>query len=278
MGDNGPFDEPSFCYAQGCQMAANSLYRQAIQQLERVAALVPNHLQARLLLANFYTRKGLPEEGLKILSHIQERPDLFPIGRAHENEMLFVESSARLANNDVAGAEAAINRTLSKYPNDQELLGTAVEVLMSNGRFTNALPLIEREMQLNPTNSSLLLTNGFANIQAGRYEEAIPPLTRLLSVDTNSASEVHNTALLNRAIAFLKSGKLEEARRDYEELQKTFPTAYRIYFGLGEIAYQRRETNVALRNYQLYLTNAAPNQDEINLVLARIKELKPGYP
>src|SRR5207302_10701645 len=111
----------------------------------------------------------------------------------------------------------------------------------------------------------ILLNKGFANLQAGHYDEAIPALTYLLTVETN-LSDVHNTALLNRAIAYLKSGKLDEAQQDYETLQKSFPTAFRIYYGLGEIAYLRRETNTAIRNYQLYLTNAPTNPEEINTV------------
>jgi len=91
-------------------------------------------------------------------------------------------------------------------------------------------------------------------------------------------TDVHNTALLNRAIAYLKSGKLDEAQQDYETLQKSFPTAYRIYYGLGEIAYRRKDTNAAIRNYQLYLTNSPPNPRKSISVRDRLKELRPGYP
>jgi hypothetical protein len=86
------------------------------------------------------------------------------------------------------------------------------------------------------------------------------------------------SALLNRAIAFLRGDKLEAAQRDYEVLQKAFPTAFQINFGLAEIAWRRKDTNAAIQNYQLYQANAPTNTTEAKLVSARLKELKPGSP
>jgi tetratricopeptide (TPR) repeat protein len=220
----------------------------------------------------------LPAEALKIVEWIHAQPDVFPITRTNQSEVMFVETSAKLANKDLVGAQETVNEALQKYPEDQQLISTAVRVYMDNRTFTNAIPLIERQLQASPTNTGWLLTNGVANLEAERYDAAIQPFTLLLSMETNAFSELHNTALLNRAIAYLKGGKLEESRQDYEALQKMFPTSARVYYGLGEIAYQLRETNAAIRNYQLYLTNGPTNPDEINKVSARLKELRPGYP
>jgi tetratricopeptide (TPR) repeat protein len=92
-----------------------------------------------------------------------------------------------------------------------------------------------------------------------------------LAVQTNNYS-----ALLNRAICYLRASQLEPAQRDYEILQKIFPTAFQIYYGLAEIAWQRKDTNSAIRNYQLYLANAKTNTAEAKLVSERLKELTSG--
>jgi tetratricopeptide (TPR) repeat protein len=230
-----------------------------------------------LFLGNIFLTKQRPDETLRIVEEIHSRPDLFPVGRTNLGEMTYLEASALLAKKDLPEAEKLINQALDKYPKDDEMLATAVHVYMNDARYTNAMPLIERQLSLHPTNANLLLNKGFANLQAERYDEAILALTHLLTVETNM-TDAHNTALLNRAIAYLKSGKLDEAQQDYETLQKSFPTAFRIYYGLGEIAYQRRDTNAAIRNYQLYLTNSPANPEEIDSVRGRLKELRPGYP
>ena len=116
-----------------------------------------------------------------------------------------------------------------------------------------------------------LVNKGYACIQIGAFEQAIPPLTQVLAVDTNNYS-----ALLNRAIACLRANKLEAAQRDYDLLQKAFPTAHQIYYGLAEIAWRKKDTNAAVRNYQLYLANAQTNTAESKVVSERLKQLKPG--
>jgi hypothetical protein len=68
---------------------------------------------------------------------------------------------------------------------------------------------------------------------------------------------------------------LAEAQADYEALQKEFPMERAIYRALGDVAYLKKDTNAAIRNYQLFkagMTNAA----DLKAVNDRLKELKPG--
>ncbi|HVV01251.1 MAG TPA: tetratricopeptide repeat protein, partial [Verrucomicrobiae bacterium] len=90
--------------------------------------------------------------------------------------------------------------------------------------------------------------------------------------------ELHNTALLDRAIAYLRGGEFDLSRKDYEALDKTIPSSYRIKYGLAEIAYRTRDTNAAIRNYQLYLGIAPTNTTEAAQVRDRLKELTGGKP
>jgi tetratricopeptide (TPR) repeat protein len=83
------------------------------------------------------------------------------------------------------------------------------------------------------------------------------------------------TAMLNRAIAYLRSDQLDAAQRDYETLQKAVPRAYQVYYGLGEIAYRRKDTNGVVRNYELYLSNAPPNLEEAKVIRERLGKLTP---
>jgi hypothetical protein len=86
--------------------------------------------------------------------------------------------------------------------------------------------------------------------------QAIPPLTQALAIDTNNYS-----ALLNRAIAIPARRQAQEAaQRDYEGPATGLPnrspdltSAWLKSPGGG------KDTNAAVRDYQLYLANA-PNQ------------------
>jgi tetratricopeptide (TPR) repeat protein len=295
LGENGPFDEPNFCYEQGRVLVGNNLYRQAAGQFDRVITLAPENLVARIWLSQLYVISGMPSQALKLVSEIHASPELREVARTNRTELLSVEASAHLAQNDLQGAEAVVVASLRKYPGDQDLLAAATQVYMKYGSYfdnllaakagsdtntctymrygcySNALTAVEQQLAIAPTNMTALINKGYVCMQVGAFEQAIPPLNKVLAMDTNNYS-----ALLNRAIAFLRSDKLDAAQRDYGVLQKAFPTAFQIYYGLGEIAWLKKDTNAAIRNYQIYQANAPTNTAEAKLVSARLEELKSG--
>ncbi len=274
MTDNGPFDEPRFCFEEGRLYAQTTLYRQAANQFERVRILEPESLPARLSLAQLYVVARIPDQALKTLDEIHSHP----IPRTNQTELLSIEISARLASRDFTGATNATQSALDKYPADENLVATAAQAFMNYGYFTNALELIDKQLKLSPDNLNALLNKGYIGLRLAAYETAIPPLTRVLTLDTNSNSELHRTALLNRAIAQLRLSHWDDAKADYETLQKATPSDTRIFYGLGEIAYKTGDTNSALRNYDLYLASAAKGTEEAKRVTARVKELKGSSP
>jgi tetratricopeptide (TPR) repeat protein len=274
MGDNGPFDEPRFCYDEARAYLATSLYRQAANQFERVRILQPESLPARLNLAQLYVLARMPDDALRMLDEIHTHP----VPRTNQTDLLSVEISARLAAQDLKGASSTVQTALDRYPADEELVAAAAQAFINHGLYTNALEMIDKQLKLSPDNLNALLNKGYVCLHLSAYEDAIPPLNRILTLDTNSLSEFHRTALLNRAIAQLRLSHWDEAKRDYEALQKIQPSDTRIFYGLGEVAYQTRDTNSALRNYNLYLANAPKGSLEARHVADRVKELKGGSP
>jgi tetratricopeptide (TPR) repeat protein len=131
-------------------------------------------------------------------------------------------------------------------------------------------------LKITPTNTTALVNRGLAFFRLGAYDLAIPPLTRVLTLETNTPN--YYAALLNRALSHLRSEQFDAAQADSENLQKAYPNAFQVYYHLGEMAYRRKDTNAALHNYELYLTNVPPNTKEAQFVAGRIKELKPSTP
>jgi tetratricopeptide (TPR) repeat protein len=295
LSENGPFDEPSFCYEQGRVFVGNSLFRQAAAQFDRVIALAPENLIARIWLSQLYVLSAMPKQALELLREVASQPELAEAARTNRAELLFVETAAHLAREDLRGAEAAVRTSLQRYPNDEGLLAIATQVFMKyggyfdsllgsgadtnvcismkQGCYSNALNAIEQELVLSPGNTNALVNKGFACLQVGAFEQAIAPLTKALVLDSTNYP-----AMLNRAIAYLRTDKLDAAQSDYEVLQKAFPTAFQINFGLAEIAWRRKDTNAAIRNYVLYRANAPTNTVEAQLVNERLRELQPGSP
>jgi tetratricopeptide (TPR) repeat protein len=275
IGENGPFDEPNFCFEQGQMFVQNKLFRQALHQFARAKDLDPSHLQARLWLAQLYAMIQRPDDALQLIQEVHENEALFQIGRTNANELMFAEASAHLAKNDIQRAEAVIQKTIAKYQSDKELLpvllSSAAQTFLNYKYYSNAVEMIDRHLVIAPDNVPALVNKGYVLLQMTNYAQAISPLTRALELTNN------NAALLNRAIAYLRAGQLDESQQDYLRLQQEAPKAFAVYYGLGEIAYRRKDTNSAIQFYQSYLTNVvngSPNAEEIKFVSQRLTELK----
>jgi tetratricopeptide (TPR) repeat protein len=271
VGENGPFDEPNFCYEQGRAFVRGRNYRQAALQFERAIALAPENLAARLWLAHLFVEGRQPDEALKLIKDIHANKEMLGLNSTNRSELLQVELSAHLVRGDLEQAEVVVGKALEHSPGNGDLLMTAAEAYLKYGHFTNALVLEDRVLSISPTNQNALLDKGYTYLQMNAYGEAIPPLTQVLQVEPTNFS-----AKLNRAIAYLRTDQLEAARKDYEVLASQWPKVYQVYFGLGEIAWRQQDTNAAIRNYQLYLTNSPVNTDERKMVNDRLKDLKSG--
>jgi tetratricopeptide (TPR) repeat protein len=276
--EDGPFDEPRICYDHGMLYLRNSLYRQAANLFDRVRSLETTNLAARVWLAQICVMNRLADDAIGIINEIRSNPVTFPVSQTNEPAVLFVETSAHLVRDDLSGAEACVQKSLDKYADDPILLATATKAYMDFQRFSNAVVMIDLQLKQNPNDPGLWLNKGFAQLQLEQYDEAIPPFSRALTLETNAVSEVRDTALLDRSIAYVKSGDLDDSQRDLEILEKSHPDAYPVKYWLGEIFYRKNDTNAAIRCYQLYLSKAPTNTSEAKLVNKRLRELKPGYP
>lgn len=277
--DNGPFDEPSFCLQEGQVFVESGSYRQAAQQFERVTQLAPDHLPSRLLLGRLCIVNQMPDRALQITDEIRQQPERFGFGPTNEAELLWVQTAAWLAKKDSAAAAQVVQSALNHYPDNQDLLTVATRLFMNFGYYSNAVAILDDQLKQTPDDPGTLVNKGYAYLQLKSFAQAIPPLTRVLEMNSsNFPPELHYSALFNRAIAYLRTDKLDEAQQDYEQLHKAFPAGFQFYYGLAEIAYRKKDTNAAVQNYQLYLAHAPTNTAEASFVVARLKELQPGSP
>jgi tetratricopeptide (TPR) repeat protein len=279
MRDHGPFDEPTFCYAQGNAFLQGGNNHQAALQFERVRVLEPENLPARLGLAQIYFFNRMPTEALEVIDEIHSKCESQGIHHTNAIQLLGIEASAHLAKGDLKGAEASVASALSKSPRDADLLATATKVYMDFGLYTNALSTIDQELQVRPDDAGALFFKGNAYLQLNDFAKAIDPLTRVLEMETNNFSKGHYLAQFMRAKAYLGQEKFADAIADYEVLRAALPKEFPVYFDLADIAYRQHDTNTAIQNYELYKANAPTNfTSDLSFVNDRLKELKHGSP
>ncbi|HYG35201.1 MAG TPA: tetratricopeptide repeat protein, partial [Clostridia bacterium] len=238
-----------------------------------------DHLPSHLSLAQIYMMRRMPERALQVLSEIRAKSQLLQLNRTNEMQLLWVETAAHLARSDLAGAENSIKAALQRFPADEDVLSVATKVYMDFGHYSNALTTIDQQLKIRPNNEGALFYKGNACLQLNEFGPAIDALTRLLNLETNTTSTVRQLSLFMRARAYMGSDRLDLAQKDYEILAQALPNEFPVYYDLGEIAYRKKDTRAAIRNYELYLKNAPTNfVDDIKLVNTRLQELKAGAP
>jgi len=271
---NGPFDEPSFCLAEATMLAAqDGFLRQAVATFARVRELAPDNLAVRLWLGRVYVLSRLPDRALEALRDPLEQPGKFSLTMTNATELNVVAAAAYFQKNDFARGTHLLETEMAIHPDDTNLLNTTENAYLSHSLFTNALGIINRQLKLAPNDPVWLFKQGYVSIQCKAYDDAIDAFTRLLAIQTNNT-----TALFDRALARLDSGRLDAARADYKSLQQAYTNSFQIAYGLGEIAWRQHDTNEAIRNYKIYLANASANTAEATNVMQRLRELNGHSP
>jgi tetratricopeptide (TPR) repeat protein len=267
---NGPFDDPSFVFVNSLMLAQNGYMRQAVAPFERVRQIAPENLTVRLWLAQLYLMNHLPDRALQSLNDPLNHPYRFGLTEQNSAELNFITAAAHFQKNDTQKGIDLIDLEVSRHPDDVNLLTTAAQAYFTRGLYTNALHVIERHLQTAPDDMQWVFSKGFAQLQSCNYQPAIESFTRVLNVATNDP-----TTLFNRALAYLKTDQLDQARADYIHLQAGFTNSYQVAFGYGEIAWRQRDTNEAVRNYEIYLKFAPTNNPaELQTARDRLKALK----
>jgi tetratricopeptide (TPR) repeat protein len=272
LGANGPFDEPSFCFESGVILMKGRLTRQAVEPFERVHQLEPDNLAARLWLVQCYLASRLSDRALDLLREPLEQREKNSLAAGDSTQINILAAAAYFQKDNNARGVELLETELSRQPTNETLFVSAVQVYLRRGLFTNALTIIDRKLQTAPEDPTWLFGKGFASIQIKKYDDAIAALNHLLSIQTTN-----NDALFNRAVAYLQSGRLDEARTDYETLHQSFTNSYQVAYGLGEIAWRKHETNEAIKNFEAYLATANTNTAEATNIIERLRELK-GQP
>jgi len=268
---NGPFDETSFCYAYGVWLvqATPKLMIQAIAQFNRVRQLAPDNLGARLFLARLYNLNHNPERALEALHDPLARPFRFGLTEYNTTELKVVAATAHFQKNeDAAGAEL-LESEMERHPDDENLLFFSAQTFDLRGLYTNALRAINRKLATAPNDPTWLYGKGHESLLVGAYDDAADAMTKYIAIQTNNVGG----ALFERALAYYKSDRLDAALADLRQLQAGHPDNFQVAFASAEIAWHRHQTNEAIRNYRIFLTNAPAYAPELNAVRERLTKL-----
>ena len=269
---NGPVDEPNSCFLLAEVLARGRNSRQAAYQLERVLFFNPENRQASIGLVSMYVQNRFMDKAIKLIAKIRAEATQRPLTDDEHLALLQSEAWIHAGQNETATAEKILRAAQEKYPQYSAPFSTLSEIYLVSGDITNAMGVLELQMKLQPENVSAKVNYGALKVKTSDFAKAIPLFDSVLKLQPQNTY-----ALMNRALLYLKTGKLELAQSDFENLRKILPKPlYAVSYGLGEIAYQKKNRKDALENYKEYLKLAPPGTPEIAVVRDRVKALEHG--
>lgn len=281
VGVCGPVDLPEFAMEIGNFFVKAAHYKQAAQMVHRALAFAPENLIYQTALANTEALAGRPEVALRMVSEI--RPKAANAEPGLQVELDRIQAFAHYSQANFPAAERILESTVKKFPKEDASYNVLSQLYVLHsqnlaatndptaGRYlTNALRVIERQVQQQPENLSARFNHGNLLMLVGDYLGAANEFSEVLKRQKNN-----DAALLNRAISYLQGKKLDEANRDYQELLDRYTTTdFRVYYGLGEIAYQKQNWREAREHFTEYLRHAPANSGESAGIRQRLEELK----
>ena len=267
LSQDGPVDEPTYLFEAARTYLAGGHNRQAAREFRRCAELAPAWPEPRLWLALNYIDLRDFASALEQTDHIQASAP--PRNGAGLARLMMCHTTALQGLGRTNEADACIESFVREYREREDVLLTAAEVCGNNRQFRGELGVLGELLRREPHDVKLLARKGWAELQLSKCDEASETLTQVLALDRSNEE-----ARLHRAIAFLRAGRLEAAREDYQELLKTTASSQDALFGLGAIAWRKQDTNAAIELYEQYLSNGVPGLAQYRAAAARLRQLK----
>jgi tetratricopeptide (TPR) repeat protein len=183
----------------------------AVQFAQQAVRESPKSVDARLVLARSLAAAGDTHQAETIVKTLlMERPDSAPVHEQMGNLLLVKK--------DAAGARREFDQALQIDANAIGALRGRLALDIGGNNLAAARTTIETMVQKAPSNTELLL------LEAGVYDAAHDPgreeqvLRRIIEIDP-----AHYQAYSSLAALFVRAGRLDEAKREYDSLAARQP-------------------------------------------------------
>jgi predicted Zn-dependent protease len=178
----------------------------------------------------------MDDKVFETVNHLRRETQASPGKDTVDVDLSLLEANSWLSQTNPANARSVLQSVLKRHPDDVRTLNLVLRAYLMMGDSTNAMQLVYRQLAKEPENAA---------------------------------------ALVNRAAILMRMGNDEAAETVYRKLETARKEIDRVYYGLAQIAEHRHDTNLAIRQLELCLSNTPSRSAQWNEVNARLNALKP---
>lgn len=174
------------------------------------------------------------------LDHAHQRLDQAINENANDKSLLaslhYLKSTVFSYQNDMQGAEAELNKTLTIDPNYLPAYSTYAALLVRNNRVEEAIAQYKRVLERRPNDAATYTLIAMLEENKGNLDLAVEGYKKALENDANSAIAANNLAWL---YAEYDKGNIDEAVRLAQNIVQRFPEEPGYADTLGWIYYKK---------------------------------------
>lgn len=219
------------------QLAQGSLDL-AIEQAQVAMLLNRRNVQAAVILADAYLRKGDRRNSKQIFEEI---------AKVLPNNPLPAYRLGLIARAEKKDAEALFHfeRALSLSPSYIEPLSQIAAIRIAEGKLNDAQNRVSRQLEASPNNPLLYNLLGRIWLQSKDIDKAEAAFKKAIEIDN-----IALVSYLNLGELYQRSGRLDQAANEYETVLKITPKLLTVRVLLGMIYEQRKEYDKAKAQYE----------------------------
>ncbi|MBC7796264.1 MAG: tetratricopeptide repeat protein [Pyrinomonadaceae bacterium] len=235
----------------------------------------------QIILANFYRTINQQDKAIALFQEIVYKQPEFAKGRAELGELflargdtngasaqadeilkrnkielqgLILRARIRLRNNENDKAIEDLLEVLKQEPGSLQGLSFMADARLRNGQLELARNYTRDLQRFYPRNIYPKLLNAEINLNAGQPEIAVSQINEMLADakknNSNLSDEIQVGALTTRGAAYLQTNRIEEAKNDFQSVQKLAPNAPAAYQNLASVAVRTKNLPEASNLYE----------------------------
>lgn len=250
---------------------------EAIQVFQNILKDTPEYARARYRLGEIHLARREYEK-------VSEQVEALLAVNNTDAQALLLRARVKLQGNDAEAAIKDLEEILKRQPSLKSALFYMATARLALGQVEQARAFIGDLEKYHPSylNSKLLQIQ--ASFTANEPEKALQQANQLIEsakkaipngeTTAQELEELRIRALLARGSAYLDLGKINEARADFQQIQKLSPGSSAAYINLARVSLAARNPAEALGFYEKALSLDARNFDALNGLIGVLKQQK----
>jgi tetratricopeptide (TPR) repeat protein len=290
---------------------AQKQFEKAEQAYKDLAGVLENSPEGLIYLADFYARIGRESEAIQVFQNIlKDTPEyararyrlgeIYLAGKEYEKvgeqvkallavnntdaQALLLSARVKLQNNSAEEAIKDLEEILKKQPSLKSALFYMAQSRLSLGQIEQARAFIGDLEKYHPGYLPGKLLQIQASFTANEPEKALQQANQLIETakkaipsgetTAQELEELRIRAIIARGSAFLDLGKINEARADFQQVQKLSPSSSNAYVNLARVSVAAKNLPEAAGFYEKALSLDGKNFDALSGLIGILKQKK----